>query len=95
MFKFMTCCPSEKPNDAKITQLIAATLGCTNISPTDSTMDFLHFIRYMNVVYKADANLRLQFLYGLSVEGEIYCLRKYLNYFSIDFFNFLRKTKTS
>lgn len=35
------------------------------------TIDFLHFIRYMNIVYKSDANMRLKFLYGISMTGTV------------------------
>jgi hypothetical protein len=65
----MTCCPSEKPNSTKIATLIAASLGCTSTASNNLSMDFLHFIRYMNIVYKADGNLRLKFLYGVSING--------------------------
>ena len=65
----MICRPSEKPNDAKISSLISATLGCTTTVRT-LTMDFLHFIRYLNIIYKSDINLRLKFLYGVSAIGK-------------------------
>jgi hypothetical protein len=65
----MICRPSEKPSDAKISSLISATLGCTGTVRT-LTMDFLHFIRYLNIIYKSDLNLRLKFLYGVSAIGE-------------------------
>lgn len=35
------------------------------------TIDFLHFIRYMNIIYNSDANMRLKFLYGVSMIGKI------------------------
>jgi hypothetical protein len=65
----MTCCSSEKPNSKKIATLIAATLGCSNTAQSSLSMDFLHFIRYLNVVYKSDAIARLKFLYGISING--------------------------
>lgn len=46
----------------------------TNKAHNDSekeTIDFLHFIRYMNIVYNSDANMRLKFLYGVSMIGEL------------------------
>jgi hypothetical protein len=64
----MICRPSEKPNDAKIASLISATLGCTATVRT-LTMDFLHFIRYLNIIYKSDISMRLKFLYGVSAIG--------------------------
>lgn len=36
------------------------------------TIDFLHFIRYMNVIYKSDLNVRLKFLYGVCMSGKIF-----------------------
>lgn len=35
------------------------------------TIDFLHFIRYMNVIYKSDINIRLKFLYGITMNGSL------------------------
>lgn len=34
------------------------------------TIDFLHFIRYLNIVYKSDINVRLKFLYGVSMNSK-------------------------
>lgn len=42
-----------------------------NLVEEQETIDFLHFIRYMNIVYKSDANMRLKFLYGISMIGTV------------------------
>jgi len=34
------------------------------------SIDFLHFIRYMNIIYKSDTNIRLKFLYGVSLKSK-------------------------
>lgn len=34
------------------------------------TIDFLHFIRYLNIIYKSDCNERLKFLYGVSMNSK-------------------------
>jgi len=78
----MKSCPSEKSNEQKISKLIMSSLA-TGIQPINSTLndptnikensnesiDFLHFIRYLNIVYKSDISLRLKFLYGVSMSG--------------------------
>jgi hypothetical protein len=80
----MKSCPSEKFNEQKIGKLIMSSLA-TGIQPINSTLndatnikenlnqsiDFLHFIRYLNIVYKSDISLRLKFLYGVSMNGII------------------------
>lgn len=33
------------------------------------TIDFLHFVRYMNIIYNSDINIRLKFLYGVSMNS--------------------------
>ena len=70
----MVCRESENKNDMKITLLISDALGCTS-TKDDAQMDFLHFIRYMNIIYKSDLTDRLKFFYGISTTGN-----KSLNY---------------
>jgi hypothetical protein len=78
----MKSCPSEKLNEQKIRKLIMSSLA-TGIPPINYTLpeneihrnesiDFLHFIRYLNVVYKSDISFRLKFLYGVSMHGYIF-----------------------
>ena len=48
----------------------------TNTAPKGGKMDadsidFLHFIRYMHIIYKSDISLRLKFLYGVSMNGNL------------------------
>lgn len=83
IFDFLQCCPSEKFNEPKITRLINSSLVNGMPSSESSSnfgakkepvanqhkIDFLHFIRYMNVIYKSDINLRLKFLYGICIKG--------------------------
>lgn len=47
------------------------------------TIDFLHFIRYMNVIYKSDINIRLKFLYGVSLKDTKSRISIYDNIFSV------------
>lgn len=47
------------------------------------TIDFLHFIRYMNVIYKSDINIRLKFLYGVSLKNTKSRISIYNNIFSV------------
>ena len=91
----MTCCPSEKPNSKKIATLIAATLGCTNTTDASISMDFLHFIRYLNIVYKCDASTRLKFLYGVSLDGTNFSIVNFFfDFLYLMIFVFLRLEKT-
>ena len=47
------------------------------------SIDFLHFIRYMNVIYKSDINIRLKFLYGVSLKSQTARIDIYNNIFII------------
>ncbi len=83
VFDFLACCPSERLNEPKISKLINTSLANGMPSSESSSnfgskkelnldhdkIDFLHFIRYMNIIYKSDINLRLKFLYGICIKG--------------------------
>ena len=70
IYEFMTCRESEDKDNRKIALLLSDSLGCTNIK-SDSKMDFLHFIRYMNIIYKSDFSERIKFFYGISTSGNL------------------------
>ena len=83
--KFLKCCPSERLNEPKISRLINSSIVNGVPSTTSSsnkeksksdpeTIDFLHFIRYMNVIYKSDINIRLKFLYGITMNGSLFII---------------------
>ncbi|CAF0720682.1 unnamed protein product, partial [Brachionus calyciflorus] len=77
IFDFLKCCPSERTNETKISKLIMTSIANgvpdsneaykSEKSDKSDNIDFLHFIRYMNIIYKSDANIRLKFLYGVSM----------------------------
>ncbi len=85
IFNFLAGCPSERLNEPKISRLINTSLangmpssesssnfGSKNGVNTDQNkIDFLHFIRYMNIIYKSDINLRLKFFYGICIQGNL------------------------
>lgn len=77
--KFLKCCPSERVNEIKISRLIMSSLMSGDMADNQQlakelrdkdTIDFLHFIRYLNIVYKSDINVRLKFLYGVSMNSK-------------------------
>jgi hypothetical protein len=95
IFDFLKGCPSERLNEPKISKLImesivngikdsnsAAIAGGIKKSASD-TIDFLHFIRYMHIIYKSDISLRLKFLYGVSMHDPQSKIEIYNNIFSV------------
>ena len=92
--KFLKCCPSERLNEPKISRIINDSVanGVEHVSSSSNpnrnksskeTIDFLHFIRYMNIIYKSDINLRLKFLYGICIKDTDRKIEIYNNIFSI------------
>ena len=86
IFDFLRCCPSERLNEPKISKLIMESIvngikDSNSTIPTNTaskgskmdadSIDFLHFIRYMHIIYKSDISLRLKFLYGVSMNGNL------------------------
>jgi hypothetical protein len=79
IFDFLKCCPSERLNEPKISKLIMESIvngikdsnssSKSDTSTKSDSIDFLHFIRYMHIIYKSDISLRLKFLYGVSMSG--------------------------
>ncbi|RNA28278.1 TBC1 domain family member 8, partial [Brachionus plicatilis] len=93
IFDFLKCCPSERSNETKISKLIMTSIAngvpsSNELKKTlsleeNETIDFLHFIRFMNIVYNSDANMRLKFLYGVSMNDSQKKIDIYNGIFSV------------
>lgn len=76
-------------NEPRISNLINDSIAvgvesCSNKSQDHNlkdSIDFLHFIRYMNIIYKSDINLRLKFLFGVSMQSTQSKIHMYNNIF--------------
>jgi hypothetical protein len=90
IFNFLSSCPSEQIKDPKISNLITSSMS--NATPsidtskkknkTLETIDFLHFIRYMSIIYKSDLQIRLKFLYGIAINDTENKIKIYDNIFN-------------